>query len=139
MGTVFGSIPLGGSNGYRRFASRVLPLGSINDKHRLPLLASAKRCCLAHATAWRKEKKRTVPPAAHPFGRIVPVPEIAGASLFAARQESLREQDPARQRSLNPFTMLENARRFPRRCRERDRRFRQRTFFNARNNNIAVR
>src|ERR1700730_1303888 len=60
-------------------------------------LSPAKRCCLAHATAWRKEKSALYPPAGHPFGHIVSVPEIAGASLFAARQVSLSQQSLSQQ------------------------------------------
>jgi hypothetical protein len=55
--TVFGTVPLSGAKGYRRFASRtLLPLGSIVPNFDFHSLTSAKRCCLAHATAWRKEK-----------------------------------------------------------------------------------
>ncbi|MGB6325494.1 MAG: hypothetical protein WBG11_06875 [Methylocella sp.] len=61
-------------------------------------LTSARRCCLAHAPAWRKKKTRGTE--RRPFWLIVSVLEIAGASLFAARQESLPEQDLERQRSL---------------------------------------
>ncbi|MFZ3325207.1 MAG: hypothetical protein WA231_04630, partial [Methylocella sp.] len=39
LGAVFGGVPLGVTKGNRRFASRtVLPLGSIADEHRLPII-----------------------------------------------------------------------------------------------------
>jgi len=37
--TVFGTVPLAGAKGYRRFASRtVLSLAPISDEHRLPFI-----------------------------------------------------------------------------------------------------
>ena len=114
MRTEFGTVPLAGAKDSRRFASRtLLPLGSIDDEHRLPFIDFGQTLLFSPRDGLAKEKNARYPPARRPFGHIVSVPEIAGASLFAARQESLPEQRLARQRSVGTFTMLENARRSP--------------------------
>jgi hypothetical protein len=76
------------------------------------------RRCLAQATAWQKKKTRGNRQRDIPWGTLSSfrrLPEIAGASLFAARQESLPEQSLAKQRSLSTFTLRENTRRSPHR------------------------
>ncbi len=91
--TVFGTVPLGDAKSYRRFASRtMLPLGAIDDEHRLPFIDFDETLLFSPRDGLAKGKSARYPPAGHPFGHNVSVLEIAGASLFAARQASLHNK-----------------------------------------------
>jgi hypothetical protein len=78
--TVFGTVPLAGAKDSRRFASRtVLPLGSIDDEHRLPFIDFGQTLLFSPRDGLVKVKNARYPPARRPFGHIVSVPEIAGS------------------------------------------------------------
>jgi hypothetical protein len=76
--TVFGTVPLGGAKGHRRFASRtLLPLGSINDE--LPFIDFGQTPLFSPRDGLAKEKTHGIRQQDIPSGTLSPfrrLPEL---------------------------------------------------------------
>jgi hypothetical protein len=67
-----------------------LPLGSIDNEHRLPFIDFCQTLLFSPRDGLAKGKKRNgIRQKDLPAGAFAPVPEIAGASLFAGLKDSL--------------------------------------------------